>query len=67
MTKPVFKLSDDQRSSVTRWGKPIKPLAQKGKPGTPNRRMSKRVGPDGRMYEWHPTKGYRRLITESAP
>lgn len=49
--------------SLRRWNRPVKSLAQKGKPGTMMRRISIRIAPDGRKYEWHPTKGFRRWAT----
>lgn len=48
--------------SLRRWNRPIKSLAQKGTPGTMRRRISVRTAPDGRKYEWHPTKGFRRWV-----
>lgn len=48
--------------SLRRWNRPVKTLAQKGTPGTPLRRVSTRTAPDGRKYEWHPTKGFRRWV-----
>lgn len=47
--------------SLRRWGRTPKTLAEKGKPGAMARRISIRTALDGRHYEWHPTKGYRRL------
>jgi len=32
------------------------------KGGMPNEKISIRTAPDGRKYEWHPTKGFRRWI-----
>ena len=28
----------------------------------PNDKISIRTAPDGRKYEWHPTKGFRRWV-----
>lgn len=61
MTAITIKLGPDQRASVTRWGKPIRALAEKGKPHTPFRRISVRIDPNGRRRDWHPTKGFRVL------
>ena len=46
--------------SLRRFQRKIKSLAEKGKPGTMQRRISIRVDQYGRKYEWHPTKGFRR-------
>lgn len=48
--------------SLRRWNRPVKSLAEKGKPGTMMRRISIRTTPTGEKYEWHPTKGFRRWV-----
>jgi hypothetical protein len=60
----TVRLGDDQRASVTRWGKPIRTLAQKGTPGKAFRRIVERIDPQGRKRDWHPTKGWR-VLSES--
>ena len=47
--------------SIRRLNRTIKPLAAKGTPGTPLRRISIRIDADGKRRHFHPTKGWRRL------
>jgi len=47
--------------SIRRFNRIIKSSAEKGTPGTPLRRISTRIDPDGKRRQWHPTKGWRRL------
>lgn len=49
---PPAKNTEEIQMSLRRWNRP--------KPGTMARRISIRTAPDGRKYEWHPTKGFRR-------
>lgn len=58
--RPII-LAENQRASVTRWGAQIRTLADKGTPGTPHRRIKQRIAPDGKLRDWHPTKGFRGL------
>lgn len=52
--------------SIRRFGRRIKPLAEKGTPGTQMRRISVRIDPAGMKREWHPTKGWRQLVNPRA-
>jgi hypothetical protein len=47
--------------SIRRINRRIKPLSEKGTPGTPGRRISVRIDPNGKRRDWHPTKGWRQL------
>lgn len=38
-------------------------LVRTMKIGKPNKHLQIRTAPDGRKYEWHPTKGFRRWIS----
>jgi hypothetical protein len=37
-------------------------ITRSEKIGKPNSHLQIRTAPDGRKYEWHPTKGFRRWI-----
>jgi hypothetical protein len=52
--------------SIRRFSRRIKPLSEKGTPGTPMRRISIRIDPEGKRREWHPTKGWRQLVNARA-
>lgn len=47
--------------AIRRFKRIIKPLAQKGRPGTPLRRISVRIDDRGQRRNFHPTKGWRCL------
>jgi hypothetical protein len=50
--------------SLRRLNRTIKTLAEKGKPGTPYRRIEMRAFLTRRGYRlrsWHPTKGWRKF------
>jgi hypothetical protein len=42
--------------NLNRMSYPIKKIEK------PNKHLQIRTTPDGRKYEWHPTKGFRRWI-----
>jgi len=48
--------------SLRRLNRKVKTLANKGKPGIPNRRMTTRIDSNGDLREYHPTKGYKRKV-----
>lgn len=62
--KPVILYENNHRTSVTRWGAEIKTRSDKGTPRTPHRRIQQRIAPDGKLRDWHPTKGFRGLPKE---
>lgn len=52
--------------SIRRLGRRIKSLAEKGTPGAQMRRICIRIDPEGKRREWHPTKGWRQLVSRSS-
>jgi hypothetical protein len=47
--------------SLRRLNRPVKSLAEKGKPGRMARHITVLINPEGKKQEFHATKGWRRL------
>ena len=48
--------------SIRLLNRTVKPLAKKGTPGAVCRRITVRFNAEGKKQQFHPTKGWRRLV-----
>lgn len=54
-------MTGNKRSNVVQQPTTSKIISRQ-KHGAPGSRLSIRTAPDGRKFEWHPTKGFRRYV-----